>query len=186
LIRTINSLCFKARFSINLVHLSVGDFVAIVPSGSAASLVNGRCVRGRPLLPWGSGEGLLGSNCALSWPMSTNLTVSGAVTTSKWVVSASPLPAQNLGLRIWTHSQTRGRNQTCGSTPQAAESEVLSESVIQVWFQEDVTRTLRYGSGSPQSCTVRLWFYFPRALCCSSAIRTSWLRVLTPVFWKSC
>ena len=32
----------------------------------------------------------------------------------------------------------------------------------------------------------RLWFYFQRAPCSSSAIRTSWLRVLTPVFWNNC
>jgi hypothetical protein len=58
--------------------------------------------------------------------------------------------------------------------------------VIQAWFDEEVTCTLNHTSQSLEPYTLRLWFYFQRVLCSSSAIRTSWLRVLTPVFWKSC
>ncbi len=58
--------------------------------------------------------------------------------------------------------------------------------VISGWLGEEVKRARKHAVGSLQSYTLQLRSYFQRALCSSSAIRTSWLRVLTPVFWKSC
>ena len=69
----------------------------------------------------------------------------------------------------------------------ASISNVIPEcAVVQLLLEVEMAHTLSHGSGLHQSSAEQLWVYFQRALPSSSAIRTSWLRVLTPVFWKSC